>query len=148
MHISTLTAFGATKPAIWPGRTVIRLGLVLALCAAAATSVVRLSTIVSPASVPALDGRYAGVATPAFEGRNGECASLAALSDLVIVGEHASMAGGVAVLRGRLYKGGALTLSGAMGGPATLTGRFEGARFTGELRSWNCTYALALSRRS
>jgi hypothetical protein len=119
----------------------------MAFCAAAVSGVVRPSTAVSPASALALNGRYAGLATPAFAGRDGECASLAALPDLVVAGEQASMAGEALMLRGKLHQGDALALTGAMLGPATLTGRFVGTRFTGELRSWTCTYALDLSQR-
>lgn len=152
MNTSTLTAFRDTGPVIRPGRTAIRLGLALALCTAAASTGIRptvsVPTATPPAaSAPSLDGRYVGLPSPAFQGRDGECARLATLPDLVIAGERATMEGGAAMLRGRLHNGVAASLAGAMAGPATLTGRFDGTRFTGELRSWNCTYALALTRR-
>ncbi|MCW8088296.1 hypothetical protein [Sabulicella glaciei] len=124
-----------------------RLGVALALCAAAMAMVaVRHTPESAPAAaVPALNASYGGTLAAAFEGREGECSGHAAAPLLVVSGRRVSFRAGPAVLRGIVHAGGLTVLSGALDGPATLTGRFEAdGRFLGELRSWTCIYAVDL----
>lgn len=136
-------------PGFRPGLRTIRRGLAVALCGTAAA----MGTLSAPAVGPVaaevnFDGRYGGTLTAAFAGRDGECARLGALPELVVAGGWARLEAGALAFRGVVHSGGLAVLAGALDGPAMLTGRFEGGRFLGELRGGSCTYELALVRRS
>lgn len=102
-----------------------------------------------PLPVPATtahDGRYGGVAAATFAGRDGTCTQRTELTGLTVEGGRIQVADGAAVLRGTVHADGLAVLSGTLDGPATMTGRLQAGRFAGELRGWNCTYAVEFAR--